>query len=58
MYQKGLGTRLILNPQFVHWELMTTHEESVGIRGKLHGEVWWNLWLDSRLFRGRICGKT
>ena len=32
MHLKGLETRLV-NPQFVHWELMTTQEEFVGIRG-------------------------
>ena len=32
MHLKGLETRLA-NPQFVHWELMTTQEEFVGIRG-------------------------
>ena len=33
MHLKGLETRLVVYPQFVHWELMTTQEEFVGIRG-------------------------
>ena len=43
MHQKGLGTRLILNPQFVHLELMTTREESVGIRGNPWEAAWGSL---------------
>ena len=54
MHQKGLGTKLVANPQFVHWELMTTQEEFVGIRKKLHMEVWWNLWLDGCSKEGSV----
>ena len=54
MHQKGLGTKLVVNPQFVHWELMTTQEEFVGIRKKLHMEVWWSLWLDGCSEEGSV----
>ena len=43
MHQKGLGTRVIVNPQFVHWESMTTQEESVGIHGNREEAAWGSL---------------